>query len=534
MLFASGIVLFVLVMLIGTNELLAKMLPEISEIKHISCMVKEDANLEYTGKKIEPLITELTLEEANGKIRVIKSDEFEVLRYLDNVDPGMAQVEIIIDGYRGATFVKDAFQIRLGKLKGIDIVSASREQIELRWKKVACADGYIIYKSVDGGQTYQVLGETLNSQKLLYKDVDIQFNASYQYKICAYQTEADGSRTFGLDSDVVKQATPLATVVLNGVVNQSYNTLQVQWSPVAGAVGYQIFRSGAQDGTYEHIAELEDGNASAYNDATCSCGIPYYYYIKAVQSIDSQKIYGDASGIVSGATTPNRVGISGKTTDDNTKVTLNWKKSMGASGYEVYRKKEDASNYTLIKKIESADILSWYDAGLNKQDLYYYKIRPYYVLNHSVIYGGYSGSYEKDVTYVYSGPTISGNMSFLTQYVGRPYVFGGTSSTRGWDCSAFVQYVYEKHFGFHFNDRMTSAKFASSGTTISKSDRASWKAGDLLLYKEKGRISHVAIYLGNGQMIHALNSKYDTLIQDVDFYETWDKKTSLSLVKRYF
>ena len=63
------------------------------------------------------------------------------------------------------------------------------------------------------------------------------------------------------------------------------------------------------------------------------------------------------------------------------------------------------------------------------------------------------------------------------------------------------------------------------------------KPGDLIFWSKDGTdegVYHVAIYIGNGQMIHALSSKYDTLIQGVDYYERWDSKTSLYCVKRIF
>ena len=78
----------------------------------------------------------------------------------------------------------------------------------------------------------------------------------------------------------------------------------------------------------------------------------------------------------------------------------------------------------------------------------------------------------------------------------------------------------------------TAAGQASGGTSISVSDRSQWKPGDILCYKNGGSYNHVAIYLGNGMMIHALNEKYDTFVQSVDTYEGWDDN-NLASVKRY-
>ena len=75
---------------------------------------------------------------------------------------------------------------------------------------------------------------------------------------------------------------------------------------------------------------------------------------------------------------------------------------------------------------------------------------------------------------------------------------------------------------------------AYSGQAVSITDRSSWRAGDILCYSDGSKISHVAMYIGNGQMIHALNEKYDTFIQSVDYYERWDTSNRLVRVRRMF
>jgi cell wall-associated NlpC family hydrolase len=77
--------------------------------------------------------------------------------------------------------------------------------------------------------------------------------------------------------------------------------------------------------------------------------------------------------------------------------------------------------------------------------------------------------------------------------IGTPYVWGGTS-TSGWDCSGFVQWVYAQH-GIDL-PRVTTAQAAALTPTSNP------KPGDLVL--QNGG-SHIGIYLGDGQMISALN-----------------------------
>ena len=86
--------------------------------------------------------------------------------------------------------------------------------------------------------------------------------------------------------------------------------------------------------------------------------------------------------------------------------------------------------------------------------------------------------------------------SYALQFKGNPYVYGGTSLTNGADCSGFVQSVF-KNFGISLP--RTSSEQGAVGTSVSLSNA---KAGDIVSYS-----GHVGIYIGNGKIISASNSK---------------------------
>lgn len=87
-------------------------------------------------------------------------------------------------------------------------------------------------------------------------------------------------------------------------------------------------------------------------------------------------------------------------------------------------------------------------------------------------------------------------VKYALKYVGNKYVFGGNSLTNGIDCSGFTQQIYG-HFGYSLP--RTSSEQRKSGTEISAKDM---KPGDLICY-----YGHVAIYIGNGKIVHASNRK---------------------------
>jgi cell wall-associated NlpC family hydrolase len=98
------------------------------------------------------------------------------------------------------------------------------------------------------------------------------------------------------------------------------------------------------------------------------------------------------------------------------------------------------------------------------------------------------------------------------QYIGTPYRYGGTSPRTGFDCSGFVQYVYGQQ---GVSLPRTSRQMAGAGTAVDPS-RRSLAVGDLMLFSQGGRISHVAIYAGNGRFIHSSSSGNGVRYDDLD------------------
>lgn len=92
-------------------------------------------------------------------------------------------------------------------------------------------------------------------------------------------------------------------------------------------------------------------------------------------------------------------------------------------------------------------------------------------------------------------------VSYALQFVGNRYVWGGTSLEKGVDCSGFTMRILGK-YGISLPH--SSRAQPSYGTKISASEA---KPGDLFFYGSGRSISHVAIYIGNGQIVHASNKR---------------------------
>ena len=103
---------------------------------------------------------------------------------------------------------------------------------------------------------------------------------------------------------------------------------------------------------------------------------------------------------------------------------------------------------------------------------------------------------------------------YAVKYIGGKYVWGGNSLTSGTDCSGFVQLIY-KHFGVSLP--RVAKEQAKKGVEVSSSNK---KVGDLIFYaNSKGVIDHVAIYIGNNQVVHAASTRSGIRISTWNYRE---------------
>ena len=102
-------------------------------------------------------------------------------------------------------------------------------------------------------------------------------------------------------------------------------------------------------------------------------------------------------------------------------------------------------------------------------------------------------------------------VQYAKQFIGNPYVWGGTSLTSGADCSGFTMSVFKK-YGISLPHHAASQ--AQMGTKVSLADA---QPGDLVFYAKNGKINHVAIYIGGGQVVHASSPKTGIKISSVNY-----------------
>lgn len=169
-------------------------------------------------------------------------------------------------------------------------------------------------------------------------------------------------------------------------------------------------------------------------------------------------------------------------------------------GYCGVKKEEGAWCYIESEEIEGYVYKSYLETGMNQET-----------------YLRRTG--REEPVYAYKVENVEMNTAgkgqeiadFALQFVGNPYVWGGTSLTSGADCSGFVQSVY-RNFGISLP--RVAADQAQAGTRVSLEQL---QTGDLIFYADGGAIYHVVLYLGNGQVVHASSAATGIKISPVNW-----------------
>ncbi len=135
-------------------------------------------------------------------------------------------------------------------------------------------------------------------------------------------------------------------------------------------------------------------------------------------------------------------------------------------------------------------------------------------------YAGFKQAAPAAVPASFATPAVANDwgdrlVSRAMNYLGTPYRYGGTSPSTGFDCSGFVYYLYGAVFGQRI-PRMPH-DMAREGTPVARSDL---KRGDLVFFGYRGTFTHIGIYAGNDQFVHATHRGSPVMVThlDADYY----------------
>lgn len=178
-------------------------------------------------------------------------------------------------------------------------LSAANEsrRISFRWNRIDGADGYQIYRYEADTKRYTRIKTIPKADKTAYSKA-MEYGTAYAFRIRAFRTEADGNRTYGKFSAIVKVTTAPSKVTKLSAKKLKSGKAVLTWQPADAADGYQIYRSTKKNGAYSRIKTIRKGEAGKYSGISQTQGRTYYYKVRAyVAGADGKRIYGKFSRV---------------------------------------------------------------------------------------------------------------------------------------------------------------------------------------------------------------------------------------------
>lgn len=347
----------------------------------------------------------------------------------------------------------------------VEAKASSYNTVDVRWSKVDGAEYYQVYRGTSKNGEYSLLG-TYNSDTTLKVSKQLKCGTKYYYKVRAYRW-VNGERAFSAFSDI-KDATPEMSPVQSVQAKaSSYNTIDVSWSKVDGAEGYQVYRGDNYGDFSSHrLLGNYDSNTTSMVSRQLACGEYYSYWVRAYRWAGGEKVFSPLSKAVGARVTlspPQNVKASRGSYNT---VNLSWSKVDGANYYQVYRATSKNGKYTFLGSYES-DTTSSVSRQLGCGTKYYYKVRAYRWVNGERVYSSFS-------TIVNATPTLSAPQNIKA----TPQT---TSTVKiSWDKVAGANY-YQVYRATSINGKYSLLGVYDSSTTSSISKQL--KSGTTYYYK---------------------------------------------------
>ena len=457
-----------------------------------------------------------------------------------------AQAEAIAKevGYNVATVYSDALTVRSQPSEDSEAIGTvySSDQLEVvayegDWMKVALGNdvyGYVNAYYV-GYDTYYATAETLDEE---------QARLDQQWTDYLAQQKAEEDRQNQQWQEYLDTQAAQASAAAASYEEQSYEAPQTE------AVSYDS-GSDAQaqaDAAYQNYLDAQAAADAATTqadeqqvyDTAAAAQEAYQEYVNAQAAADAQAAggsYTEDSSYTEETEAPQYYDETQQTEAPSYDYSYTGDAQAAAdAAYQRYLEAQAAADAATTQGDEQAV----YDTAAAAQEAYQAYLNAQAAADEQAA-GGYTGEttqteapayeeteapqYEETEAPAYEeteapqyeeteAPASSTGMAivnFATQFVGNPYVWGGTSLTNGADCSGFTQSVFAN---FGISIPRTAAAQASSGTPV---DLSEIQAGDLLFYYGDSGIGHVTIYMGNGQVVHASNASTGITISDYGY-----------------
>ena len=165
--------------------------------------------------------------------------------------------------------------------------SGGFDRINLSWTPAVGAGGYTIYRATSLTGTYSIVGNVTTSN---FINTGLGFNTTYYYKVRSFYM-VNGVKNYGMMSEPVNAKTILSTPTISSS-NLTSTSIKLTWGAIAGASGYEVYRSTTSTGTYALQSTVA---TNTYSKTALVKGTVYYYKVRAYRLVGTTKVFGDFS-----------------------------------------------------------------------------------------------------------------------------------------------------------------------------------------------------------------------------------------------
>lgn len=310
---------------------------------------------------------------------------------------GEIVIKVVVIGRGGLSSEVTTFtyEVAMPSPGGLTAEAAGTSSIKLSWEEIPYATGYDVYRGSDPDDISQLIARGVTGGT--YTDTGLATDSKYYYQIVATSDEGDSD-----PSETAGTYTKMPATTLKAASN-GYNSVKLTWTPIAGAAGYDIFRSDASTGTFAYVGSAT-GSFYINTSSSLVAGKTYYYTICGYRMDGDVKVRGQESASVQAIPVPSApLGLKASSAGYNS-VKLTWSPVSGASGYYIYRYDAKAAKYVYVGKSTSTSYTNT-SSALVSGTKYSYKVRAYRTVGLTNVAGSYSATVV--ATPLPAKPTIS-------------------------------------------------------------------------------------------------------------------------------
>lgn len=289
-----------------------------------------DVNVWYQGEEVTDLnpeiytgspITPQPVVELDGK--VLTKDVDYTLVYTNNVNIGVANVDVVGIGNYPNLKIKHRFKILPPQVTGVKYVSSSDSTLTFTWNAVDGASEYIMTAyDVLNGNTYTNVVTNATAGTL----EDLPSGISYSVTVEAKASNSLGETFTGVASSPVEAKTTGLKVSGVRLVQRTTSSITLSWNRLADCDGYNVYKYNGSTKTYDLVATVSE---NSFKLSGLSSGTSYSFRVSAYKNGEM----GEASSTFRNVTVPKKVANKSAKSSSRKRITYKWKKT-NASGYQ--------------------------------------------------------------------------------------------------------------------------------------------------------------------------------------------------------